>query len=122
MIGTVEEAYQKMASVLVGASDEGWEKLEAMCPILRGALGGVETRQYFDGKGRDLDVGFGIFDLQKACLFLRDDLIAKGGERIWGLTFTLFLTGKFSLDYDYSKPDGSEGSDEVIGGDEVNKT
>ena len=54
------------------------------------------------------------------CLFLRDDLLRTTGQRIWGLTFTLFPDGQFKIEYDYNKPEGYEESDEVITGDEIN--
>lgn len=40
----------------------------------------------------------------RAALFLRDHLLRTTGQRIWGLTFTLYPDGKFKLDYDYDKP------------------
>ncbi|MEO8121765.1 MAG: hypothetical protein ABI606_20885 [Rhodoferax sp.] len=49
-----------------------------------------------------------------AALYLRDDLLKTTGERIWGLTFTLYPTGKFKIDYDYNKPEGYEETDETI--------
>lgn len=52
--------------------------------------------------------------------FLRDDLLRTTGQRIWGLTFTLYPTGKFNIEYDYNKPEGYEETDEVITGDEIN--
>jgi hypothetical protein len=62
----------------------------------------------------DIPIGLAIFDIQEAALFLRDDLLRTTGQRIWGLTFTLFPTGKFNIEYDYNKPDGYEESDETI--------
>lgn len=56
----------------------------------------------------------------RAALFLRDDLLRTTGQRIWGLTFTLFPDGQFKIEYDYNKPEGYEESDEVITGDEIN--
>lgn len=55
-----------------------------------------------------------------ALLFLRDDLLRTTGQRIWGLTFTLYPDGKFKIEYDYDKPEGYEETDEVISGDEIN--
>ncbi len=52
--------------------------------------------------------------------FLRDDLLRTTGQRIWGLTFTLYPNGKFNIEYDYNKPEGYEESDEVITGDQIN--
>lgn len=55
-----------------------------------------------------------VFELQEACLFLRDDLLRTTNQRIWGLTFTLRPDGKFDLQYDYNKPQGYEETDETI--------
>ena len=55
-----------------------------------------------------------------ALLYLRDNLLQTTGQRIWGLTFTLWPDGKFKIEYDYDKPEGYEESDEVITGDEIN--
>ena len=61
-----------------------------------------------------------ISSCAKALYFLRDDLLRTTGQRIWGLTFTLFPDGKFKIEYDYNKPEGYEETDEVITGDEIN--
>lgn len=55
-----------------------------------------------------------------ALLYLRDDLLKTTGQRIWGLTFTLYPNGKFNIEYDYNKPEGYEETDDVITGDEIN--
>lgn len=65
-------------------------------------------------------MGDSSIDSGSAVLFLRDNFLRTTGQRIWGLTFTLFLDGKFKIDYDYNKPDGYEETDEVITGDEIN--
>lgn len=49
-----------------------------------------------------------------AARFLRDNLLATTGDRIWGLTFTLYPDGKFNLEYDYTKPEGYVETDEVV--------
>lgn len=49
-----------------------------------------------------------------AALYLRDDILKSTGQRIWGLSFTLYPTGKFNIEYDYNKPDGYEETDETI--------
>lgn len=58
--------------------------------------------------------------IPRALCFLRDDLLRTTGQRIWGLTFTLFPDGKFKIEFDYNKPEGYEETDEVITGDEIN--
>lgn len=45
---------------------------------------------------------------EDAALFLRDDLLKTTGERIWGLTFTLYPEGRFSIEFDGNKPKGHE--------------
>ncbi len=57
-----------------------------------------------------------------AALSLRDDLLKTTGQRIWGLTFTLFPSGRFKIEYDYDKPEGYEESDELISGTEINQS
>lgn len=49
-----------------------------------------------------------------AALFIRDELLSTTGQRIWGLTFTLYPDGKFNIDYDYKIPDGHEETNETI--------
>ena len=56
----------------------------------------------------------------RAAEFLHDDLLRTTEQRIWGLTFTLYPTGKFNIEYDYEKPEGYEETDEVIFGEEIN--
>jgi hypothetical protein len=57
-----------------------------------------------------------------AAIFLRDDLLRTTEQRIWGLTLTLYPTGKFNIEYDYEKPEGYEETDEVISGEEINQS
>ena len=57
-----------------------------------------------------------------AAIYLRDHLINLTGDRIWGLTFTLYPDGKFEIDYDYDKPEDYEETDEVFTGKEINQT
>ena len=53
---------------------------------------------------------------------LRKHFLDLTGDRIWGLTFTLYPTGKFNIQYDYNKPEGYEETDELITGEEINKS
>ncbi|VTU18922.1 hypothetical protein H4CHR_00282 [Variovorax sp. PBS-H4] len=52
--------------------------------------------------------------LQDACIFLREDLLKSTGQRIWGLTFTLYPDSKFNIEYDYNKPLEYEETDETV--------
>lgn len=116
MIHSAEDAYNKIASILLAsASSPEWHLLFANAPILANGCGGVTTVQRNqDGVDTDLAVGFGVFEIEKAAIYLRDDLLRNTGQRIWGLTFTLYPTGKFKIAYDYNKPEGYEETDETI--------
>ena len=50
----------------------------------------------------------------EAATYLRDDMLKVSRSRIWGLTFTLAPDGKFTIEYDYDKPDDYEETDELI--------
>lgn len=58
----------------------------------------------------------------KAAEFLHDDLLRTKGQRIWGLTLTLYPTGKFNIEYDYEKSESYEKTDEVISEEEINQS
>lgn len=121
MIKNVEEAYKVIAQTLMNhAISADWVSLFLKAPILANGCGGVITTQRRrDCEDTDLPVGFDVFEIQTAALFLRDDLLRTSGQRIWELTFTLYPDGKFKLDYDYDKPEDYEETDETISGDEA---
>jgi hypothetical protein len=116
MINTVEDAYELMGQIILrNAHSSEWHSLIIDAPILSTGCGGVVTVQRDQsGKDTDLHVAFDVFEIQQAALFLRDELLRTTGDRIWGLTFTLFPTGKFKIEYDYNKPEGYEETDEAI--------
>jgi hypothetical protein len=53
-----------------------------------------------------------LLNVKKAFVFIRDHLLATTGQRIWGLTFTLYPDGKFNIEYDYQRPDWYSEDDE----------
>ncbi len=123
-INNVELAYEKIAHYLtafIGHRD--WDSAACHFRILgkmaRGnqwlVHNGVEERT-----GDFASTPDAVWDGLDAALFLRDNLLRTTGQRIWGLTFTLYPTGKFNIEYDYNKPEGYEETDEVITGDEIN--
>jgi hypothetical protein len=123
-INNVELAYEKIAHYLtafIGYRD--WDSATCHFRILgkmaRGnqwlVHNGVEERE-----GDFVSKPDAVWDGLDAALFLRDDLLRTAGQRIWGLTFTLYPTGKFNIEYDYNKPEGYEETDEVITGNEIN--
>ena len=116
MFNSVEEAYSKIGAVLAEhAVSPDWQCLRLQAPVYLDGCGGMTTTQCVEGdKYTDLSVGFAVFDIQEAVLYLRDDLLKATGDRIWGFNFTLYPTGKFRIDYDYNKPEGYEETDEMI--------
>jgi len=121
-MNTVEEAYQELAkSVLDFIGERAWDlgvctstiysKMASSSKYL--IANNVKNTKALGWPDSSIDTG-------GAALFLRDDLLRTTGQRIWGLTFTLFPDGQFKIEYDYNKPEGYEESDEVITGDEIN--
>ncbi len=118
---SVEDAYQLVAQeILEFVGGRSWDSARGMYQILAKSTshkwavvdGGNETRK---GMLPSLDASPALF-------FLRDDLLKTTGQRIWGLTFTLYPNGKFKIEYDYDKPEGYEESDELISGEEINQS
>lgn len=123
-INSVEIAYIKIANYLTAfIGHRVWDSatchFRIIAKMARGTQwlvhNGVEER-----KGDFESRSEAIWDGLDAALFLRDDLLRTTGQRIWGLTFTLFPDGKFKIEYDYNKPEGYEETDDVITGNEVN--
>lgn len=114
---SVEEAYITLAEYVQAFIDKRrWN--EAGCEMkvyenmakasqwlvyedVRDELGGFEAHPDAMWKGLD------------AAIFLRDDILSTTGERIWGLTFTLFPEGKFKIEYDYNQPEDYEYTDNL---------
>lgn len=120
---SVEDAYQCIASVLVQSANPNWDELIFQSKILATNCSGMMFDMLGrDGKKQHVELDFSdVFLVNDAALFLRDDLLATTGDRIWGLTFTLYPDGKFKIEYDYNKPEGYEETDETISGDEINQ-
>jgi len=125
-INSVEEAYGLLAQYLIGFIDgRQWDRAVCNMRILNSMARGMHWLEYGDivdelgGFSNDSNV---IWDGLDAALFLRDDLLATTGERIWGLTFTLYPKGKFNIEYDYNKPEDYEDTDELITGEEINQS
>lgn len=122
-MNSVEEAYQEIAkSLLWFAEGEAWTSAAAKSSIWSKSTQTSLTRLISGNEVRDDK--FPPMALMLSCtdalLFLRDDLLRTTGQRIWGLTFTLYPDGKFNIEYDYNKPEGYEETDDVISGDEIN--
>lgn len=119
---SVEDAYDIIGRTLFESAVPGWSSAFIQTKILKNSCSEVMTEQVSSaGEENHISLGFDRMKLvSNAICFLRDNLLHTTGQRIWGLTFTLFPDGKFNIEYDYNKPDGYEETDEVITGDEIN--
>lgn len=115
-MNSVEDAYQLIADRLRERASEGWARVVFETRILRSNCSSMSTSE-LTCKNEDRSLALGAivaFEINDACLFLRDDLLKTTGQRIWGLTFTLFPNGNFRIEYDYNKPEDYEETDETI--------
>jgi hypothetical protein len=120
---TAEDAYQELARQIVWVvGKDDWDSAKSTSSIWHNS-----TQTGYESQFRQTTTEYDRhppFDMRiesmNALLFLRDDLLRTTGQRIWGLSFTLFPDGQFKIEYDYNKPEGYEESDEIITGDEIN--
>ena len=116
-MNSVEAAYESIAKKMLTAFDvPEWHHLELRAKIFNAMV----RSEFFVFVGDLVDETKYVKSISDACFYLRDDLLRTTGQRIWGLTFTLYPTGKFNIEYDYNKPEDYEETDEVITGDEIN--
>jgi len=117
-INTVEEAYLQLAAyVKAFAGSRQWDIAGCTMQLLGQMARGSQWLQYqgtLDEQGGFEDDRDAVWSGLDAAIYLRDDFLRTTGDRIWGLTFTLFPTGKFKIEYDYNKPEGYEETDETI--------
>ena len=119
-MNTVENSYQEIAHSLIASVDGQWQKIIFQTNILKENCSRMTTTRVLNEAGDSIALGFeNGFKVNDAVLFLRDDLLATTGDRIWGMTFTLYPDGKFKIEYDYNKPEGYEETDETISLDEA---
>lgn len=110
----VNEAFTTIASTLQNWSEGGFSELRFSAPILSDNCGGMQFKKRSEG-GAEAPLPFdweGVDRINSACVFVRDHLLQTTGQRIWGLTFTLYPDGKFNVEYDYNKPAHYEEDDD----------
>jgi hypothetical protein len=121
---TVETAYSALADYLQAfVGDRRWDAATVDMKVFETMAKGAQSFEYqglIDATGGFEGASDAIWTGLDAAIFLRDDLLKTTGQRIWGLSFTLYPTGKFNIEYDYDKPEGHEVTDETIMGDEIN--
>lgn len=123
----IEDAYGHLANLIVEfIASRDWDVCGVKAQITPGSVTIFGHWLQWQGKIDERAVGWGNNEVLRsatdAIRFLRDDLLQTTGQRIWGLTFTLFPDGKFKIEYDYNKPKGYEETDEVINGNEINQS
>jgi len=116
-INTVEDAYQAIGRDIASfPNGRAWDLASGrydVYSIMVSCKWWLENNGVIDKKWNEGDEQFNALACD-AALFLRDNLLKTTGQRIWGLTFTLFPDGKFRIEYDYDKPEGYEETDETI--------
>lgn len=117
-MNTVENCYAALARYVMSfVGDRAWDvavcKFQIYHKMVSGSQwliheGVTEMKGEFQGGSAAMIEGL------DAARFLRDNLLATTGDRIWGLTFTLYPDGKFNIEYDYTKPEGYVETEEVV--------
>ncbi len=120
----IEDNYKKIVgAILESISKSSWDNVGSKTKILESM---TET-SYWRKKDQELFENENFPSVKtevaasKAIISLRDNLLATTGQRIWGLTFTLYPDGKFNIEYDYNKPADYEETDALITGEEINQ-
>lgn len=116
-ISSAEDAYRAIEQeILCFVGSRNWESAKAMHQVFTTSTAtkwsvvstGEETRK---GNLPPFEAASVASD---AVLYLRDDLLKTTGQRIWGLTFTLYPDGKFNIEYDFDKPEDYEETEESV--------
>ena len=111
---TIDEARHQLTQPLLEfVVDSQWDVARSVTKILEQ----MTQTSYWREVGDQIveNDKFPSLDVEKtasrAALFLRDEHLRTTGQRIWGLTFTLYPTGKFKIEYDYNKPEEYDEAD-----------
>lgn len=123
---TLEEAYQLFGNYALSfIENRAWDYVVCKFNIYENLVSGEQwlyNDGYRDNKGGFQEDPNAIWGAMDAALFLRQHILDLTGDRIWGLTFTLYPNGKFKIEYDYEKPEDYEVSDDLVTGDEINES
>lgn len=123
---SIDQAYEYLGKYgLAFANERPWDLIKVDFNIY---FKMATADHFLIFKGNKIDTaGFennsdAIWEGLDAAIFIRDYMLKLTGDRIWGLTFTLYPDGKFEIEYDYDKPEDYEETDELITGEEINQT
>lgn len=101
-MGSVEEAYEVIAEQMrLAAGDSEWHRLALHADIHDSMV----SSEFAVHSADKVDESRYVRAISAPCFLLLDDLLRTTGQRIWGLTFTLYPDGKFNIEYDYTKPE-----------------
>lgn len=122
---SLNKAYEILAKELLEfIGNNNWDKAVSKYEIFSKMISKersffIDNKEIWDGEEISKEVRT---NASNAAYYIKDFLIKNQGDRIWGLTFTLYPNGKFEIEFDYNKPEGYEETDEVITGEEINRT
>lgn len=113
---TPDDVYQKIGALLAEAARSGWTEIRLRTFILNRECSRMVTEQVHAESSRsDIDIEFSrVFEINDACIALRDETLRTTGQRIWGLTFTLYPDGKYDIVYNYNKREDYDDSHEEV--------
>ena len=113
----MEAAYKAIAlNVAAFPNGRDWDEVCGRYDVLGHMVASrwwLQKADSVDKKWNDGEEGFNS-QACRAAQYLRDCLLKTTKQKIWGLTFTLFPTGKFKIEYDYNKPEGYEETEDTI--------
>ena len=122
---SLNKAYEILAKELLEfIGNNNWDKAVSKYEIFSKMISKersffIDNKEIWDGEEISKEVRT---NASNAAYYIKDFLIENQGDRIWGLTFTLYPNGKFEIEFDYNKPEGYEETHEFITGEEINKT
>lgn len=104
---TAESAYQKLAEFATKfAPDPGWKQLRLDIEMYEKSVSHTGHCYSEDGSESYFVIPPNQSDgFSDACFFLRNNLKATQGTEAYGLDFVLKRDGKFTIKYNYDRPE-----------------
>lgn len=123
MTEDIETLYSQIGNILIQYGNSGCDHIKLSTNILGSDLSGLTIISYLNEVESYHSLEFDdLISLMNLITSLKDNMLKLSGDKIWGLTFTLYPDGKFAIEYDYDKPEDYEETDEVITREEINQT
>lgn len=112
----LEDYYRSIGNVLNKSLPLNWSKAFVHAPIYGSCIGGMEFGAV-DAAGATLDVDIPwdeISNFKEFFIKIRDSLLEKTGQRIWGIRFEIFPEGRFSAHFEYEPPSWYDKDDDPL--------